>query len=200
MRNVLSSIYNKVRQDHPWGEKFSEDLPAAVVNKIIDSGLAPRIVQKELIAACGKAVLKQAQKCPAAQSSYALSPEDFNPREIVKKTESIWMPIYAIAPVHQEPEETLVFWSIREVQFHDAEQATHHLVGYLPRNGSGRVTSAIQLFDRERMCVTTRSGRLYYLEGRPGTHPDAEYVWGHWKASNRIQDEIDVTRQYCQIH
>lgn len=200
MQNVLRSIYRNVRQNHAWGNKFSEELPTAVASKIIDSGLEPRLMQKELIAACGKAVLRQAEEKPGGNGGYELSPDDFTPREIAKKPVSVVMPIYRIAPVQDEPEETLMFWSVREARFSDPDDSSHHLVGYLPRRGHGRVTSAIKAFDRTAMCITTSSGRVYYLEGQPGINPDAEYVWNIWKEANGVQEEVDVTGQYCQVH
>jgi ATP-dependent Lon protease len=106
------------------------------------------------------------------------------------------MTIFSIAPVSERPEETLVDWSVREVLINSETEKTHHLVGYIPLDCYGRVTSKIQAFDQSKMLIKTKSGRIYYLHGAPGSHPDAEYVWRRWTAINDAQDEIDVTNHY----
>jgi len=200
MKNVLSSIYRNIRRGHDWGEQFSEELSAAVVRKIISSKLAPRLIQQELITACGKAVIRNAGKRSTANGLYDISPEDFNPRETVNLTKRIVMPIFAVAPVHEEPEETISRWSIREARFDEPNDQSRHVVGYVARKGKGRVSSAIQSFDRDKMRIQTRSGRVYQLEGPPGFDPDAEYVWAHWKTLNQVRDETDVTQEYRLMH
>ncbi len=110
------------------------------------------------------------------------------------------MPIFGVAPIDQEPEETMVFWSVREVSFDQGTDRSQHLVGYIPRKGTGRVSSAIQEFDRNAMTAKTRSGRVYHLKGHPGFHDDAEYVWSLWKSFNDAQKESDVTNQYGVLH
>lgn len=110
------------------------------------------------------------------------------------------MPIFGVAPIDQEPEETMVFWSVREVTFDQGTDRSQHLVGYIQRKGIGRVTSAIQEFDRNTMTIKTLSGRIYHLEGHPGFNSGAEYVWSHWKSFNGAKDETDVTNQYCNLH
>lgn len=85
MENVLRSIYQKVRRNHPWGEQFSEDLSPLVVSKIIDSDLAPRLLQRELVSACGKAVLRNATKKMPGNCQHSINPDDFRPREYSKR-------------------------------------------------------------------------------------------------------------------
>jgi hypothetical protein len=173
----------------------------SVVSKIIDSELEPRLVQKELIAACGKAVLRQSGGSSFDNGGYEINPDDFNPRNTVKsKGKIIIMPIFSVAPVYYEPEETIMRWSIREALFDDSTDKSRHLVGYILRKSKGRVTSAIQSFDRDKMRIKTASGRLYQLEGQPGFDPDAEYVWKHWKTFNDVMEEIDVTHEYRLMH
>lgn len=77
---------------------------------------------------------------------------------------------------------------------------SRHVVGLIPRNRHGRATSAIQHFDANRMTITTRSGRIYYLKDEPGHDPDAEYVWRSWCHINEVQSFVDVTRQYFRVH
>lgn len=105
------------------------------------------------------------------------------------------MSIYAVDPPGKYPE-NIMRWSVREVLCAWSEKRTRHLVGYTPMERSGRTSSAIQAFDQEQMCITTSSGRIYQLDGQPGSHGDAEYVWRHWKSFNEATDEIDVTDQY----
>lgn len=78
---------------------------------------------------------------------------------------------------------TIMAWSIREIVCGESDQPTRHLIGHIPRNSSGRASSAIQSFDREKMLITTSSGRVYALLGHPGENADAEFVWTHWKKS-----------------
>ncbi|MGZ3607358.1 MAG: hypothetical protein ACXU9J_05500 [Syntrophales bacterium] len=125
-----------------------------------------------------------------------------NLREIEKlQTTGVSMPIYASAPVAEEPEALIMNWSVREVQCSYNHERTQHLVGYIALRGSGRVTTAIQVFDRETMRIKTASGRVYHLQGRPGFNADAEYVWTYWKELNGAQEEVDVTAHYQgQLH
>ena len=84
MENVLRSIYSKIRQKHVWGFRFSEDLSPVIISKIIESGLEPRILQRELISACGKAVLRNSMKNQLDKRQYEIIPSDFNPRQVGK--------------------------------------------------------------------------------------------------------------------
>jgi ATP-dependent Lon protease len=199
MKQVLHSIYQKVRQNHAWGKRFNAALAPAVVSKIINSELEPRLIQRELIAACGKAALRNADTNSPA-NGYDLRPEDFNPPPTVNPNRSNVMPIFKVSPVQQEPETVITRWSVREARFDDPNDQSRHVVGYVARQGTGRVTSAIQSFDRDHQRITTSSGRVYQLEGPPGFDPDAEYVWAQWKALNHVRDETDVTQEYRLMH
>ncbi|MGZ4996592.1 MAG: AAA family ATPase [Methylobacter sp.] len=200
MENVVRSIYQKIRHNHPWGKQFNEDLAPAVVSKMIECELEPRLIQRELIAACGNAVIRNAAGKSTDQGQHDISPEDFKPRQTVNPKWRLVMPIFAVAPVDEEPEETVTRWSIREARFDDPNDQSRHVIGYVARKGKGRVSSAIQSFDREKMRIKTRSGRVYQLDGPPGFDPDAEYVWAHWKALNQVRDETDVTQEYRLMH
>jgi hypothetical protein len=197
MAAVLRSIYRNIRNSQEWGSQFSEELPPAVTRKLIDSDLEPRVLQRELISACGKAVLRKPIGESPGDVGYELHTDDFNLREIEKrKIIGVSMPIYASAPVAEEPEASMLDWSVREVQCSYNSERTQHLVGYVARRGSGRVSTAIQVFDRETMRIKTASGRVYHLQGRPGCNADAEYVWAYWKELNGAQEEVDVTDHY----
>ncbi len=77
--NVLQSIYKKMRKEQIWGAQFTEQLPENVIDKVINSGLAPRLIQRELISACGRVALTK-PRTNGDSSRYELSPDDFQPR------------------------------------------------------------------------------------------------------------------------
>ena len=79
MKKVLQSIYKKIRREHDWGTLFTEQLPENVIEKVINSGLAPRLIQRELISACGRAALAK-PRSNVGNSCYELSPDNFQPR------------------------------------------------------------------------------------------------------------------------
>ncbi|MGZ8181334.1 MAG: AAA family ATPase [Methylobacter sp.] len=79
MGKVLQSIYSKVLKEHCWGGKFTEQLNENVIDKVISSGLAPRLIQRELISACGRAALTK-HRANGDCSYYELAPDDFQPR------------------------------------------------------------------------------------------------------------------------
>lgn len=94
------------------------------------------------------------------------------------------MSIWPIPPVAEQPDTTLECWRAYEVKVASFEAPTRHLVGYAVHEREGRVTSAIAEIDATRCLVRTSSGRLYQLLGRPGSHPDADYVWSWWLRVN----------------
>lgn len=79
MKKVLQSIYRKMLREHDWGAKFSDILSESVIDKVICSELAPRLIQRELIGACGRAALNRTRE-NEDKSYYQLNPDDFQPR------------------------------------------------------------------------------------------------------------------------
>jgi len=73
MRFVLTSIYRQVRKKHHWGTRFTEQLSEELVAKITTSDMAPRLIQRELIRACGRASLRHRDAADIIQ----LQVEDF---------------------------------------------------------------------------------------------------------------------------
>jgi ATP-dependent Lon protease len=73
MRAVLASIYRQVREKHRWGVRFTEQLSEELVAKITTSDMAPRLIQRELIRACGRASLRHKD----APDTIHLQAEDF---------------------------------------------------------------------------------------------------------------------------
>jgi ATP-dependent Lon protease len=84
MENVLRSIYSRIRRNYAWGSQFSEDLSPAIISKIIDSGLEPRLLQRELVSACGKAVLRNSERNLISNGQHEIKPDDFRPRQVGK--------------------------------------------------------------------------------------------------------------------
>lgn len=200
MEKVVGSIYQTVRKSYKWGSKFSDTLSEAVVNKIIESELEPRLIQKELIAACGKVAIRCSKNRATENGLYEILPEDFKPRAPVHTKMSVVIPVHNIVSAQEAPEEVIILWSIKEVFFNDLSENTRHLVGYVPRVGTCRVTSAIKSFDRNNMQIQTMSGRTYYLIGQPDCNSAGDDAWEIWKEANNVKDDIDVTGQYCLVH
>jgi ATP-dependent Lon protease len=205
MKKVVGSIYQTVRENHKWGSKFSDTLSESVVNKIINSELEPRLVQRELISACGKVAIRRSKNRTTENGLCEILPEDFEPRAPVQPKMSLVLPVHPITPAQKESEEVIteeviILWSIKEVLFNDHSENTRHLVGHIPRMGSERVTSAIKSFDRNNMQIQTMSGRTYDLIGQPGCNSAGDEAWDIWKAANNVKEDLDVTGQYCLVH
>jgi hypothetical protein len=83
------------------------------------------------------------------------------------------VPIWITAPVARQPQLTLVRWSVAEL----LSSGDRHLVGFAVENREGRVSTAVQTFDADRMVALTLSGRVYKLEGHQGVDIDGLYVW-----------------------
>jgi hypothetical protein len=98
------------------------------------------------------------------------------------------MPVWKAKPVSQQPEVTLVRWSVIET-----DKAERHFVGYCLEDRWGRVSSAIRQFDQKTLCGVTQSGRVYKLSGPSGYDPDATYVWERWSAINGVRSAHDVS-------
>lgn len=98
------------------------------------------------------------------------------------------MTIYKPQPVAQQPHVTLIRWSVVET-----ERKERHFVGRCVETDDGRVSSAIQSFDRKTMQGVTHSGRVYRLEGPHGFDRDAAYVWDWWSRANAVQSARDVS-------
>jgi len=98
--------------------------------------------------------------------------------------------IWKTSPVSETPELELSSWRVMQT-----ETGERHFVGYNLTEGEGRVSSAIQTFDKDTMRGVTRTGRVYQLVGSPGFNSDAMYVWGRWKRINEVTEELDVSEE-----
>ena len=105
------------------------------------------------------------------------------------------MPVWSVTPVEQEPSTTLVHWQVVELPDRD-----RHLVGWAVEAREGRVCSAVQSFDIERLRAVTRSGRVYQLKGRPGVDIQGTYVLQRWLALNEEPAWTDVTKLVWADH
>lgn len=100
------------------------------------------------------------------------------------------MPIWTLPSADEAPDVTLSSWRIFEI-----DAGTRHFVGADVVDFTGRVSSAITVFDRVALRGQTLSGRVYQLVGRDGWSLDAEYVWKRWCTLNDVKSYSDVTLQ-----
>lgn len=98
------------------------------------------------------------------------------------------MTVWKVASVIEDPEIFLVSWKVMETK-----EGTRHFVGYNVSGREGRVSSAIEKFDKVQMTGVTSSGRVYKLKGPSNPNLDAEYVWNRWRNINDVDEYIDVS-------
>lgn len=103
------------------------------------------------------------------------------------------MSIWPASSTEHTPHILLTRWRI-----YQTETGEHHFVGYNVTEREGRVSSAIQSFDKDTRIGITRSSRQYKLSDTPGVNMDAEYVWRRWVEINNVTEITDVTEQYEQ--
>jgi len=99
--------------------------------------------------------------------------------------------------VAAEPQTTLLNWSVHQMVFPTHEKVSRHLVGDTI-GGSARITSEIKHFDPKNRIITTRSGRIYSLQGAAGTSDDSEFISRRWKQNYQVISDTDVTDEYVQ--
>lgn len=216
MPKILNSVYTKILQQHNWGMLFRTELSDAVVNKLIATKVEPRLLQKILISACGRAVLRTSANSESLQSKLEITVDDLNIHKNIgqsklpaaykgnikddNKAEIVIMPIFNIPVLSsdQNSEETMILWAVYEIS--DRGNKYRHLVGYVPDRQTGRVTSAIKHFDKNSMRLKTESGRVYKLDGEPALKDEMRPVWTEWKNKYHVDNDIDVTHQYITAH
>ncbi|WP_185642720.1 hypothetical protein [Burkholderia sp. Bp9140] len=98
------------------------------------------------------------------------------------------MPIWRLPSVEEVPDVSISSWRIFEI-----DAGTRHFVGADTLDFTGRVSSAITIFDPVTLRGQTRSGRVYQLVGKDGWSIDAEYVWKRWCDVNEVRSYSDVT-------
>jgi ATP-dependent Lon protease len=211
---VLKSIYAKVLDKHAWGSRFNSELAPAVVDKLVSSKMEPRLMQKALTSACGKAVLREIQAKGSAPDIVEIKADDVviptMTRQGAKPKQSggssrkapdvVVMPIFNVESVPtSEREVMMVQWSMREVVWDNSERS-QHVVGFIQQEERWHVSARVEKFDRQAKRVKTRDGHVYHLEGPPGTSDEAEHEWLEWKDRHDVSEESDVTHQYCAVH
>lgn len=213
---VMDSIYKKVRENHSWGNFFHEALSGSVIDKLVDNRIEPRLVQKILINACGKTVLRTGSDFDPEKHKLEISVDDLIINKSAGKIKSktrinqadgnqenerdvVIMPIFNI-PIsnNQNQEEVMILWSVFEIE--DGNDKSHHLVGYLPKRQTDRVTSAVKQFEKNLMRLITSSGRIYQLDGPPALNGETKLIWLEWKEKYNVTNDIDVTHQYLNMH
>jgi len=107
------------------------------------------------------------------------------------------MTVWNVASVNEEPELVLEGWRVYELKGVYGDALSRHFVGTCS-DGSGRVSSGIQVFDATRRRGTTRSGRVYELTGRQGLGMNAEYVWNSFCRIHPVRDLRDVTDELVE--
>lgn len=107
----------------------------------------------------------------------------------------LWLP----RPVSQTPEIVLCDWQVFDVLLPGEGARTRHLAGSTGRDGHGRVSSAVRVFDARTRTAVTESGRVYKLHRSQGFSLNAEYVWRHWVAFNAATDVVDVSAAILEL-
>lgn len=99
------------------------------------------------------------------------------------------MAIWKARSVADVPEIHIEAWRILET-----DAGARHLVGFRPDRGTSRVSAAITSIDISARVATTKSGRMYTLEGPPGADvSDGDFVWVEWCRVNHVASYRDVT-------
>jgi hypothetical protein len=104
-----------------------------------------------------------------------------------------WAELTSVWPVKRDGRAVQMRdWSLRRTSL------GIHVCGYNMTHGEGRVSSALQSFDRATGVCVSSSGNRYALSGKPGTNLDAEHVWGMWCRRADVEVWDDVTAQVLQ--
>ena len=107
--------------------------------------------------------------------------------------------IFKPVGVDIQPEVTLTEWQIVEVDGNfDGMGKTYHFLGVID---TGRISSPIKEFDKEKMIGITRSGRVYKLKGEPAMKLDALYVLSVWAGNNEYTFVTDkfITQDFINV-
>ncbi len=100
------------------------------------------------------------------------------------------------APVDVKPSVELSCWSLKRVKHADGTRSLH-LVG--KRAGNSRVSSPIVSLDFQAMEGATESGRLYKLEGQPGSDTNSQMIYSIWLGNNGWHHQKDLTGAFVRL-
>lgn len=107
------------------------------------------------------------------------------------------MSIWKASSVDDTPAIDIGPWSIFELESPHWEGKSRHIVGYNMTEREGRVSSAIDSFDKDKKTITTSSGRLYRLVGdESGVSSDGSYVFNSWCRRAEAFNLVDVSEEY----
>ena len=104
--------------------------------------------------------------------------------------------VHHSAPVDVKPSVELSCWSLMRVRHADGTRSLH-LVG--KRAGNSRVSSAIVRLDFHAIEGATESGRLYKLEGQPGSDTNTQMIYSIWLRNNGWHHQRDLTRAFVRL-
>lgn len=105
------------------------------------------------------------------------------------------MPVWHSRSVLEQAGLTLRRWKVVELP-----DGALHLIGYCIENREGRVSSAVREFDYGKLIAKTDTGRVYVLQGEPGSDTHATYVWSRWATLNAVESWEDVSGSVWSRH
>jgi hypothetical protein len=84
-------------------------------------------------------------------------------------------------------------WRAWEVQVPLYDAPSWHIVGYLVESRQGKVSSALLSVLPNTEEVTTKTGKIYLLEGEPGVDGEASQLWSDWQRQHDVLVLREVT-------
>ena len=84
-------------------------------------------------------------------------------------------------------------WRAWEVQVPMYDAPSWHIVGYLVEARKGKVSSALASVLPSTEEVTTKTGKIYLLEGEPGVDSEASQLWAAWQLEHDVVVLREVT-------
>lgn len=103
------------------------------------------------------------------------------------------MSIWGMPSVEDQPTVTLIRWRVLRLK---AQQVSIDLVlGWCMEDGHARMSTPINHHDAAARTLTTKSGRVYVVEGPHDYDEDAQYILeGHF--GQATHNAIDVSIEY----
>lgn len=107
----------------------------------------------------------------------------------LEKPVSIW----GMPSVEDQPTVTLIRWRVLRLK---AQKVSIDLVlGWCLEDGHARMSTPIKQHDANARTLTTKSGRIYVVEGPPDYDDDAQYILeGHF--GQATHKAMDVSTEY----
>lgn len=106
------------------------------------------------------------------------------------------MSIWGMPSVEDQPIVTLVRWRVLRIK---AKKTSIDLVlGWCIEDGHARMSTPIIEHNSDSRSLTTRSGRVYVVQGDPAYEDDAQYI-AEEHFGRAAQKAIDVSAEYFKI-